>query len=651
MTDAFEEPARRYAPIRDYAAVGDGHGSALVSRSGSVDWCCLQRFDADPIFCRLLDADRGGFFSIDPALPFTADRSYLDGTNILQTTFSTPVGAASVTDFMPVGRRPRVAAHDYVHLNAPNWLVRIVDGRRGKVDLRIRYRPSIDFARRRPALRQGEAHIEADSGACLYHDGITFDVEGDLASAIVEVGAGERLVLVVTPQQSRQQSPVEAVPRLLEITTAYWQEWIAYCRYEGPYGDAVRRSALALKLLAFAPTGAIAAAPTTSLPEEIGGVRNWDYRYCWLRDATFTLYALAAVGYGGEARKFSAFLPWVCSATHPELQVMYGIGGEAELVEQTLDHLDGYEGSRPVRTGNGAYDQSQIDIFGEVLDWALLYRALAGRFDRREAKMLAALADFVADHWEEPDHGLWEVRGPPQGFVHGKMMSWVALDRAIRLFGSRPSWEKERGRIVDVVKEHGIDPSDGHLLQFYGASGTDAALLLAPMVAFPIEGATLEATVAAVERELRHGDFVYRYDSDDGLVGEEGAFLICSFWLVDALLQIGKDREANELFERLLDRANDVGLYAEEIDPTTGDFLGNFPQAFTHLALISAAVNLDLYTRRGLSAIVGSHADRARDTIGATLGWRGIWAAFKATKRLGRIISSRASILPPDLCG
>ncbi len=634
----------RYLPLRDYAAIGDCHGAALVSRSGSVDWCCLGRFDADPVFCRILDADRGGFFSVCPADRFSTRRAYLDGTNILRTQFATGRGSVTVTDFMPVGRQPRAGAHDYVNLNAPGWLIRIIDGAQGTVPLQIRYRPSVAFARRPVEIQNTLGRLAAEDGPSLYHDGLRFDVDGDAASATVEVKSGERHALVLAPAPTKS-NPIDRAGRLFEITQAFWQEWIGYCRYDGPYKNAVRRSALALKLLTYAPTGATVAAPTTSLPEEIGGTRNWDYRYCWLRDAAFTLYALAALGYGGEARRFSTFLAQVCATTYPDLQIMYGIGGEPDLAESTLDHLQGYMGSRPVRTGNGAHRQRQIDIYGEVLDWAHLFHTLGGRFDRDAPKMLASLADYAATHWQDADQGLWEMRGSPRHHVHGKMMSWVALDRAIRLLGARPHWKEHRRRILEDVQTCGVSASAGHLLQAYDHPGMDAALLLAPVVGFPIDREIMEATVAAVERELRHGDFVYRYKSGDGLEGGEGAFLICSFWLADALLHLGRHAEAKTLFERLLEHANDVGLYAEEIDPETGAFLGNFPQAFTHLALVGAAAHLDLYERRGPSAIAGSHADRARLGVGAALGWRALWAAFKVTRRVERIFPSRRSVL------
>lgn len=640
-------PCGLYSPIRDYAAIGDCHGAALVSRDGSVDWCCLGRFDANPIFCRLLDAEKGGFFSIQPACPYAVERTYVGRTNIVSTTFATAQGQVVVTDFMPVGRRPHAGVHDYVTLDAPFWLVRMVEGLTGAVPLHIMYRPTVDFARRMPRLTKTSQEVRADAGPTLTSD-VSLTVNGDIAEGEIVLSAGEHRYLVVTAEPIGEVSLTARAPRLFAITRAFWEEWAAYCRYQGPYGDAVLRSALALKLLTYAPTGALVAAPTTSLPEEIKGERNWDYRYCWLRDATFTLYALAALGYSGEARQFAAFLQRSCMTTHPRVQIMYGVDGETNLAEHILDHLEGYGGSRPVRIGNGAFTQQQIDVYGEVLDWALLYRSLGGRFSRKGRKFLASLGDFVAAHWQEPDCGIWEMRGEPRHHVHGKMMSWVAIDRIIRFFGATPQRLRQREALHRAVLTRGVEAEHGFLRQAFDEPGIDAALLLAPVVGFPLDRRTLERTVEAVERTLQRGDYVQRYVTEDGLKGSEGAFLICSFWLVDALLFIEREREARELYERLLSRANDVGLYAEEIDPETHAFLGNFPQAFTHLAVIQCATNFALYDRGGAAALAGAHADRARLGVEATAGLRALWAAFKTSRRIGRLWSSQASIMPRE---
>lgn len=644
MTDTTVADPRKYRPIRDYALIGDCHGAALVASDGSIDWCCLERFDADPIFCRMLDVHTGGYLSAAPSEEYTVTRSYIDGTNILRTTFTTKRGILVLTDFMPVGRRPGSGTHNYVDLAAPNYLVRMMEVPEGSVELNIRYRPSLGFARDVVSLRGEPGRILSNGGPVLYHDAAEFLCDGDQARATIRLDRHRKLNLILAMKPAKVGPPLNRIDEYKSVTTAFWREWLAYCRYQGRYRREVQRSLLTIKLLVYAPSGAIAAAATTSLPEQIGGTRNWDYRFCWLRDAAFTLYALAVTGYGGEARRFSEYLPRVCAATAPDLRIMYGIDGETDLEEKILDHLEGHRGSRPVRQGNGAYLQRQIDVYGEILDWALLFETLGGHFNKDARVMLAAFADFVTDHWREPDQGLWEMRGPPLHHVHGKIMSWVALDRAIRLIGENPRWERERDHIAAEVNARGRHTQDGHLLQAYDHSGTDAALLLAPMTAFPLNDRVLAATIAAIRRQLQSGDFVYRYKSEDGMEGEEGAFFICSFWLVDALLQIGRHHEAGELFEHLLSQANDVGLYAEEIDPTNNEFLGNFPQAYTHLALVGSAVHLQLFEKLGVDGLRGSYADRAKRSVSATLGWRAIWAAFKVTWRVGRILPSRNSI-------
>lgn len=644
---AGESPS--YVPLRHYAILGDCHGSALISRDGSVDWCCLGRFDAEPVFCRLLDAAKGGYLSIRPESDYEVTRAYLGRTNILHTVFTSRRGKAAVTDFMPVGRKPGAGVHDYVTLNAPVCLVRIVEGLEGSMRVRIVYRPTPDFARRRVHLVASQGSIAVEHGPFLKSD-IAFSLAEEIAEATVQLLPGERRYLMLSAKPLQEDLPLgDHVARLLKITQAFWEEWLSYCRYEGPYLEPVRRSALVLKLLTYAPTGAIVAAPTTSLPETMGGERNWDYRYCWLRDATFTLYALSSIGYSGEARRFSAFLQRCCASTRPCVQIMYGIGGETDLSEQRLEHLQGYRGSRPVRTGNEAFAQQQLDVYGEVLDWAFLSRALGARIGRDERALLDTLVDFIATHWLEPDQGIWEMRGPARHHVYGKVMSWVGIDRAIRMFGAHGGRGETCDAILHAVLQRGVDPEHGHLRQAFDEPGTDAALLLVPLVGFPVDRRMLERTVAAVKRTLQEGDFLKRYDTDDGLCGTEGTFLICSFWLVDALLFLDQGDEARRLYERLLASANDVGLYSEEIDPKNDGFLGNFPQAFTHLALIHAAMNLALYDARGVAALQGTYADRAQQTIEATAGIRALWASFKKSGRVGRLRSSQASILPSAL--
>jgi alpha,alpha-trehalase len=639
--DRAGEP--RYRPIRDYAAIGDCHGAALVGRDGAIDWCALRRFDAEPVFCRLLDADRGGFWSIRPTGEYRVARSYLPDTNILRTVFSTADGEVALTDFMPVGRRLDAGVHDYTSLSAPGWLVRRIEGLRGAVELAVRYRPSRAFARRPTELELADHAIHGEGVPSLY-SALPFTIESDTASASVTLHTGRFCDLVLAASAVAGQPPTERVPEFFRITQAFWQEWLAYCRYEGAFAGPVRRSALALKLLTYAPSGALAAALTTSLPAAPGGERNWDYRFCWLRDACFALYALAVLGYGGEARRFHDYLARAVRETLPRVQVMYGVGGEQVPRERVLEHLEGYAASRPVRVGNAAHGQRQIDVYGQALDLALLYERLGGDLGAQHRRLLKTFAEHVAAHWREPDQGLWEMRRPARHHLHGKLMSWVALDRARQLFDDGPDWAALAEQVRAEIAARGIDRARGHLAQAFDG-GLDAAVLLAPMLGFPLERQTLEQTVDTLEHGLGRGDFLARYDGPDGLAGAEGAFLICSFWLVDARLALGRVEEARALFERMVRSANDVGLYAEGIDPHSGAFLGNFPQAFSHLALIGSAVNLQLYERRGSAGVRGSYADRARRAVSATFGWRGILAALRQTHRVGRLRSSPASKL------
>jgi alpha,alpha-trehalase len=633
----------RYQAIRDYAAIGDCHGGALVAADGSIDWCALGRFDADPVFCRVLDAERGGFLSTRPKESHAATRSYVDGTNILQTTFSAAAGRFSLTDFMPVGRSPAAGVNDYVTLNAPGWLVRGLEGIDGAVEVEIHYRPSVEFGRRTARLVGGDGCIRTDAGGPSLYSDIPMEFDGDVATGHVTLHGGERRYLILAPSGSAPTA--DRVKALHAVTTAFWREWIGYCRYSGPYREAVRRSALLLKLMTYAPTGASVAALTTSLPESTGGERNWDYRYCWVRDASLMLHALAALGYSGESARFLEFMRRILSEPVETLQVMYGLGMEKNLDERTLDHLAGYCGSRPVRAGNAAYRQRQTDLYGYILEAALVYQTLGGRLHEHDRRAIGRIVDFIRDCWPETDLGLWETRGEPKHFVHSKAMCWVVVDRAIRLCGERPGWPELREQMRRALLDRGCAP-EGHFVQAFDdlPDSMDAALLHLPMLAVPAPAETFRRTREAIERALREGDLLRRYRCADGLPGHDEAFVACSFWLVEALLVDQRFEEARALFERLLGRANDVGLYSEEIDMRTGAFLGNFPQAFTHLALVGAAVNLELYRRRGPRGIRGTFADRSRRAVTATLGWRGGLAAFLQSGRI-RVAGSRRSVL------
>ena len=637
----------RYRPIEDYAIVGDCQGAGLVARDGSVGWCALGRFDAEPILFPLLDADLGGEWvvAVEGA---TVTRAYEDASAVLRTVFEGPDGTLELLDYMAVGRRSGAGAFDYVTLNAPGWMIRRVRALSGSPRLTMRFRPAgPDWGRGETKARLDGRHVRLARGASFSSDA-ELSLDGDTVSCETVLEADETRCFALTAKPEHID-PCTQVERTLEVARAFWREWANFCRYSGPHADLVRRSAITLKLLTYSPTGALVAAATTSLPEDIGGVRNWDYRYCWVRDSALSLYALSAIGYSGEAQDFAGFLTNMPLPRFVPVKIMYGVHGERELHEEDLEHLEGYRGSKPVRVGNGAHGQVQIDIYGEMLDLAQVRTCLGQRLGDHERLFLEDMADEVLKVWDTRDASLWEARNDPRHYAHSKFMAWVALDRAISILGRREAWvrarEEVRQALVDGVE--GIGRLE-RVLPFRGepgGEGSDASLLLAPAHAVPLDPAVLDATVRAVEAELRHDDFVLRYRGDDGLPGEEGAFLICSFWLVDALLATGRGEEAEALFDRLCRLSNDVGLFAEEADPETGAHLGNTPQAFTHLALIASAVNLQLWREGGLKAVMGSYADRAKRARGSTEGPRAVFRTMWETGRYVPFTSSSASIL------
>ena len=623
--------------------IGDCHGAALVTQDGSIDWATIARFDADPVFCRLLDRDRGGYWSIRPKGTFTSQRAYLPDTNLLRTVFETARGRVALLDFMPVGRKPDAGVHDYVRLNAPGWIVRKVDGLSGTVEMELHYRPSKAFTRRPVTLQVTSGRVCAGAEMPKLYGPVAFVAEADRAHADFAVTAGQQLDFVLAGSVVEGQSPLDRVAEFMSATKAFWQEWIAYCRYRGRHEDAVRRSALALKLLTYAPAGAIVAAPTTSLPESVGGARNWDYRYCWVRDASFALYALSVLGYSGEARCFHDYLQRACVRSLPWVRPMYGIEAELNLTETTVEGLSGWKGSAPVRVGNGAYLQNQIDVYGQMFDLAWMYHMLGGRLDAQYRRLLGAVAAYVAAHWREPDQGIWEMRGPARQHVHSKLMCWVALERAGRLLDSK--WLLEAEQVRADILAHAAEPGNGWLRQAFDG-GTDAAVLLAPMLGFELPPGMLTRTIDEVVASLGRGElFLARYQSDDGLAGNEGEFLVCSCWLADAELADGRIEHARQRVDRLVSCANDVGLYAEEVNAETGAFLGNFPQALTHLGVIGSIVNLQLAERGGVAALAGGYAERAARAVKATFGLRGVFAAIRQSGRVGRIRSSTQSRL------
>ena len=580
--------------IEDYALIGDCETAALVGLDGSVDWLCWPRFDSGACFAALLGTPDNGRWLIAPVEPPTrVSRRYRKGTLILETEFETEGGAVTVTDFMP----PRDGVSD---------LVRIVTGRRGRVRMRTELVLRFDYGSVVPWVsRLEDGALRAIAGPDMVVLCTSVALHGEDLKTVGEftVAAGESATFVLAYGASHLGLPhrIDAF-KALSDTEASWREWSGRCRYEGEWGQAVRRSLITLKALTYAPTGGVVAAPTTSLPEAIGGPRNWDYRFCWLRDATFTLLALMDAGYYDEARAWREWLLRAVAGSPSQLNIMYGLAGERRLPEWEVPWLAGYEGSQPVRIGNAAAEQFQIDVYGEVVD--ALYQARHGGLgDSEQAWALQrALLDHLERVWMEPDEGIWEVRGPRRHFTHSKVMAWVAFDRAVRTveeFGSPgpvERWRALRDRIHEDVCRKAWDAQLQSFTQAYGSKCLDASVLLVPLVGFlPVDDPRVADTVRAIEQRLVRNGLVLRYDSeatDDGLPAGEGAFLACSFWLADNYLLQGRESDARELFERLLALRNDVGLLAEEYDSHGKRQLGNFPQAFSHLALVGTAINL-----------------------------------------------------------
>jgi alpha,alpha-trehalase len=593
--------ARAYPPIGDYALLSDCHSGALVSKDGSIDWCTFHRFEARSVFARLLDWGQGGFFRIAPATDeYEVTRRYLPGTNVLATRFETPDGVLTLTDCFSVKTGEGHPEHR---------LLRKVRCESGEVRVKAKFEPRYDYGLTEPRLEQ-----VADDLVIAYGGPDALLLQTDLGIGTAEISAcetaetlkaGDEAWLVLTWSLPHELEPVrlsrEQIEAEFEATERFWREWSDRCEYDGPYREQVVRSALVLKALTNGPTGAIVAAATTSLPEEIGGVRNWDYRFSWLRDSSLTLNALFALGYRDEAHAYMGWLKRTTAGRAKALQIMYGVGGERFLPEVELDHLEGYRGSQPVRIGNGAASQFQLDVFGELLDTVWLYRRHGGEVDEIFWEFLTRVGGAVLDLWVEPDQGIWEIRGEPRHFVYSKVMAWVALDRLVLLAeldsrgGDVEGWRAARDEIRALVEREGVDAEI--FTQSFGDGGKlDASNLMIPIVGFvPHDDPRARATVERIADKLSADGFVYRYVTDgvDGLSGDEATFAICSFWLVECLARAGEVERARNLFERLLSFCNDVGLLAEEIDPHSGEMLGNFPQAFSHLGIIQAAIALD----------------------------------------------------------
>ncbi len=607
-----------YQSIENYGMIGDMHTVALIGINGSIDWLCIPNFDSPSVFAAMLDDTKGGRFLIAPVNDqVTYKQFYWPETNVLITRFLAPHGAAELTDFMPIARTRQNGSHSF-------QLIRRVTAVRGTIEFYMECQPAFNYARdiNEIEIISGGAMFSSRDLDLVLATHIPLQSDGNGAVSRFTLREGETAVFVL-----REVSPgaewgiylsKEEAEGQFRDTVKYWRSWLSKCKYTGRWREMVYRSALALKLLTFEPTGAIVAAPTTSLPEGIGGERNWDYRYIWIRDSAFTIYAFMRLGFTKEAEHFFNFLTNICTACivatdgKSPLQIMYGIDGRKDLTEETLDHLEGYMRSRPVRVGNDAYRQLQLDIYGELLDAAYLFNKYGAPISYDIWLSLRRLVNWVCDNWQRKDEGIWEVRGGQQHFIYSKLMCWVAVDRGIRLAdkrsfpADRERWFKVRDSIYEEIMNKGWNSSREAFVQHYGSEHLDAANLIMPLVFFlsptdPRMLKTLDATLQPPERGgLLANNLVYRYnveETSDGLMGEEGTFNICTFWLVEALTRAGRFEvqrleEGRLMFERMLGFANHVGLYAEETGHS-GEALGNFPQAFTHLALISAAFNLD----------------------------------------------------------
>ncbi|MFF0215954.1 glycoside hydrolase family 15 protein [Streptomyces vinaceus] len=642
--------ADQYPAISDYAFLSDGHSLALIGRDASVEWACFHRYDAAPVFARLLDRRKGGFFRIAPTSPFEASRRYLPDTNVLETTFRTADGVVTVTDCLPVYEDPAHPGRPARRMPG-HVLQRHVRGVSGAVEMAIEFFPTFDFARSPAAFSfveevGGTGALRASGGAeaLVLRSGLgrleparapaPGDADGGggcpghVSRAVVTAGSESVVTLVRTGAGAPVPEPLslrELDERLTETVT-YWREWAGRCTYRGPYREAVVRSLLVLKGLIYAETGAIVAAPTTSLPEEIGGERNWDYRYTWLRDAAAMLAALAGSGYPDEARHFCDWLIGATSGAAKELRVLYGIAGERELDEVCLDHLEGYRGSRPVRVGNGAWEQFQLDVYGELLAALDLAMHLRGDDYRPErAVFVHDVVELAVARWREADEGIWEVRSGRRHYVFSKLMAWIGLDSAIRILDRRPDqvrgpelrrrWARERDEIRAEIERRGVDPATGAFVQTFDSVAPDATALQAILRGFVApDDPRAAATVDLIDAELTRDGHVYRYHGGDGLKGGEGSFVLCTLWLASALAYLGRTEEAEQRLGLVLGCANDLGLLAEEYDPLTRSQLGNFPQGFSHLGVIATAYVIEVTKRQnegaGPSSVAEDYIDK-----------------------------------------
>jgi len=588
-----------YKPIGDYGIIGNMLSVALVGIDGSIDWCCLPRFDSPSVFAAILDDEKGGRFHIRPSLPFDSHQAYTPDTNVLQTAFKTETGTATVTDFMPCYQTSQGRLVQFSELH------RLVNCIQGEVALEALFEPKLDYARADTLLSTSKygVYVKGGTEALSLFSSIPITIHRDRAISQFTLKQGEKAGFILSYGSDRLLIPVisNSVTKM-EKTADYWRCQAEGCIFSGRWREAVVRSYLVLHLLVYSPTGAIVAAPTTSLPEEIGGERNWDYRYAWLRDASLTVNAFTYLGHEEEARGFMKWLLSVCDKCGPKAQILYDIDLKDPLDEQILDHLDGYRHSRPVRIGNGAYLQRQLDVFGEMLEAAYNHLNIGGRISRRAWGLLRSFVNAACLLWQFPDSGIWEVRGGPYHFVHSKLMCWVAIDRGIKIaerLGHKKKleyWRKAAQEIRDDILSKGWNSQRQAFTQHYDTLALDASSLLIPLFDFlPVSDERITSTIERTLEELNYNGLLRRYktdETDDGLRGSEGAFLWCSFWLVRNLLRLGRLDDAIELYEKLLSYGNHIGLFSEMVDPTSGEALGNFPQALTHLAVIITGLEL-----------------------------------------------------------
>jgi GH15 family glucan-1,4-alpha-glucosidase len=603
---------KRYKPIEDHAAIGNLHTVAIVGRDASIDWCCFPEMDSPSVFAAMLDADSGGRFRVRPPHAEYGEQVYLEDTNVVQTTFQQDGGIVTVTDFFPLSGK----IYGRGDSEAPPEIHRMIRCEDGEMEVEVEWSPRFDYARGETSIRRAEGGWlaeEVDGEARLILAGIqdgegslVDDGRGPVVRARLRMQAGETRVLVSGWQSTDLRCSVDETRRQLELTCKTWRDWLHNSgrdhdrEWAGVWKPLVIRSELALKLLTHADSGAIAAAPTTSLPETIGGVRNWDYRYTWIRDASLTAQALVSLQHTEEATEF---LLWAersaAKGGGDKVQIMYGLHGEADLEEIELGHLEGYMESAPVRVGNGAAKQLQLDVYGELLDSAYELLRRGVELEPHLMEFLSGLADRAAEGWERPDFGIWEVRSEPQHFTYSKLMCWVALDRAILLHdrfglqGDVATWKREREKLRDSILENGYDEEVGSFVQSYGSKQLDASSLHIPLYELlPFDDPRVQSTIDRTMEELMESGMIYRYRGDDGLPGKEGTFALCTFWLVDCLALSNRLEEAWSVFEGMAARANHVGLLSEQIDAASGAFLGNFPQAFSHIGLINSLLYL-----------------------------------------------------------